>query len=130
MFKCLKCLVGGENHPAVVYLEGTTDEKIQEGEALKIVNGKVTKAGATDKVKYIAGATKTNGLIPCFYVTPFTVFETNMTVTGEKTFFVGKKLALATDALGVGDVSATGVATIFDFVDGRAVGDRIQVIFE
>ena len=130
MFKCLKCLVGSENHPAVVYLEGKVGEEIHEGQALKLVGGKVTKAGVTDKVKYIAGATKTNGLIPCFYVTPFTVFETNLTVQGVGAFIVGSKLALSADARGVADVNASGVATVFDIVDGLAIGDRIQVIFE
>ncbi|MEG2002582.1 MAG: hypothetical protein RR107_05770 [Clostridia bacterium] len=129
MFKCVKMLVGGENQPPVVYLEGTANELITEGEALTIVNGKLTKA--TGKPKYIAAKTQTGGIIPAFYVTPYAVFESTMSVVGTA-FEVGTKLALKADMLEVADASttATGVATVFEFVDGKAVGSKVNVIFE
>lgn len=127
MFKCVKSLIGGENQPPIIYVEAKEGEAILEGEALSLVGGKATKA--TGKPKYIAVKAQTGGVIPVYYVTPFTVFETEMSIVGDA-FVVGTKLALNADMLGVADVSATGVTTVFGFVDGKAVGDKIHVIFE
>lgn len=127
MFKCKKMLIGSENYPALAMLEGTEKEEILEGEALDVVDGKVTKASG--KPKYIAAANRTGGLVPVYIVSPYAVFETKLTVLASE-INVGEKLALSSDGLFVADKAAGGPATIVKFYNDKQIGDYVDIVFE
>ncbi len=123
MFKCVKMLSGSENLPAVVYLSPTASETYEAGEALEVSLGCVTKAST--KVDYIlAGSELIDGLLPCYYVTDMCVLEAETTEDLDDVT-VGSRLSLATDAMGLGDISSSGLATVF------AVNENtVEVIFK
>lgn len=132
MFDLRKIIGGRINVPEPEVLPATGGESYTEGEALKLSDGKLTKAGATDKPVYISAKTYTapeNGVLPCFMVQKAMRFEAPITVSSEVPA-VGSKVTLAEDALGVTDTTESGVATIVDTLDATATGDKVVVIFE
>ena len=126
MFKCVKTSAGTMNVPETVYLPVTAEEKVEEGEALVLSDGKLTKASTS--VEYIAEKTGIGGTIPCLRVTKDAVFECSITsalTDGE----LGDLLLLSSDGQNVGEANETGKAQIVDFAEGKAVGDKIRVRF-
>ncbi len=127
MFICKKMLIGSENTPPIMFAEADKSAEIKIGQALMLEAG-LCKVAAGKKPKYIALNTQQGGVLPVCYVTPFAVFETELSVVGTA-FKVGDKLNLSADGMSVADKNATGVATIFKLC-GTEVGDKVQVIFE
>ena len=134
MFDLRKIINGRMNVPEPDYLPVTEGESYTEGEALKLSDGKLTKAGATEKPMYIAAKTyaapaENAELLPCFLIDKAMRFEAPINVSSEVPA-VGSKVTLDTDALGVTDTTESGVATIIDTNGAAATGDKVVVIFE
>ena len=72
--------------------------------------------------------------LPCYRIASNMVFDVPVTFSETaKAIVVGSKLALATDALGVTDVTASGVCTVVDAKDAntnKESGDYVSVIVE
>lgn len=139
MFNCKKIINGRMNVPETESLPTTAGETYTEGEALYLSGGKLTKASGTTKPTHISLADYTapasgNKDLPCFRIEKNMVFEVPVTFsTTAAAIVVGSKLTVATDGLGVTDVTTSGVVTVVDAQEAntdKANGNIISVIVE
>ena len=94
------------------YLEKTSGETVQAGEALSVANGKLTKCAATAKPEYIAmGGENRSGLVPVIRVLPTTIFEVPAQAD-QSALGAGSKVTLHTDGLKVTATTTSGVFTL------------------
>lgn len=136
MFKLVKIENARQNVPEPEYLEVTASEAVSLGEALILSGGKLTKAtGDNVKPAFIAmadcGASDTKRVIPVCRVEANQIYEVGVTFSETAVaIVVGTKLTLATDGLGVTDVTTKGVVTVVDALEAntkKATGDKILV---
>ena len=121
MFKIAKRDVADVNPH--IYLEGTAEEDIVLGEALKLASGKLTKAGASDEVTHICmGVKDENGNYPVIAVLPYMYFETTSTATVAATA-VGTAVTLHTDGLSV--TATAGGPFVIDETDGATTNSTV-----
>ncbi len=139
MFNCKKIVNGRMNVPETESLPTTASEVYKEGEALVLSSGKLTKASGTTKPTHISLADYTAPAsgqkdLPCYRIEKNMVFEVPVTFSSTAAaIVVGSKLTVATDGLGVTDVTTGGVITVVDAQDAntdKASGDKISVIVE
>lgn len=139
MFNCKKIINGRMNVPETESLPTTAGETYKEGEALVLSGGKLTKCGATAKPTHISLADYTAPAsgqkdLPCYRIASNMVFEVPVTFSSTAAaIVVGSKLTVASDGLGVTDVTTSGVVTVVDALnanDNKASGDLISVIVE
>jgi hypothetical protein len=114
MFDRVKTL-DGTSAPLEYYLL-TDGEATVMGEALKMTNGRLTKAGATETPEFISmraqaaeAASKTP--LPVIRVTEIDEYETTSTVAVPVTN-VGAKVTLHTDGAQVTNTTTSGVFTV------------------
>lgn len=130
MFKLLKIENGRMNVPSPAYYEVTAGEAVQEGEALVLTAGKLTKCGATTKPEFIAMGDKAAtaedrklGVARCaanqIYAVPVTAAPTSLKA--------GDKVTLGTDGMQVTATTTSGVITVEDLNGATAAGDEIIV---
>jgi len=130
MFRLLKIENARMNVPEPVYLDVKASEAVEEGEALVLTSGKLTKCGATATPEYIAmaakAATDTARTIPACRVESNQVYA--VPVTAAPTSLVaGSKVTLYTDGLQVTATTTDGVVTVVDTNGAKAIGDEIIV---
>lgn len=137
MFNLRKIVNGRMNVPEPEYLPTTASEEYTSGEALVLSNGKLTKASGTTKPTHIAMKTYAapatdNEDLPVMRIEKNMVFAAPVTFSETaKEIVLGTKLTVATDGLGVTDVTTSGVATVVDTLSvGTTDGEEIHVIFE
>lgn len=126
MFKCVKTSLGGLNVPPTVYKELTANESATFGEAMTLSVGKLTKASTN--VKYIALKSVDSGEIPVMEVSSHDVYECILT-SDPTDMAIGDKVALSTDGMNVAAKSATGVAEIVNFPEGKTTNNKVHVKF-
>ncbi len=113
MFGLVKIQNAKMNVTEPEYLPATASETFNEGEALVLVGGKLTKASGTTKPEFISAKTvtaKEGEILPVSRLEPAQVWEA--AIPEGVTASVGDKVTLATDGLGIADVSDSGVATV------------------
>lgn len=133
MFNPIKILNGRQNVPEPEFLPVTASEVYKEGEALKIVSGKVTKASGSNVPTHIAlGTEAKGGLLPVARIDRTMVFEVPVTYSSTANAIVlGTKLTITANGDGVTDVTTDGVATVVDTLGAnKTEGDKVLVIFE
>ena len=137
MFNLRKIVNGRMNVPEPEYLPTTPSGEYTEGMALVLSSGKLAKATGTTKPTHIAMKTYTapatgNEDLPVMRIEKNMVFSAPVTFSAEaKAIVLGTKLTIATDSLGVTDVTTSGVATVVDTLSvGTTSGEEIHVIFE
>ncbi len=130
MFRLLKIENARMNVPEPVYLDVTADEAVEEGEALVLTGGKLTKCGATVAPQYIAMGVKaakdTVRTIPVCRVESNQVYAVPVTEAPDN-LVAGSKVQLHTDGLQVTAKTDDGVVTVVDTNGAKAVGDEIIV---
>lgn len=115
MFDLIKHVDGGINAIENNLLM-TDGEAATLGEALKVVNGRLTKAAATDTPEFIsmraqAAETPAKTILPVIRVTEMDEYETTSTTAVASTS-VGQKVTLHTDGAQVTATTASGVFLI------------------
>jgi hypothetical protein len=137
MFYLKKIINGRMNVPEPEYLPTTPSTNYSEGMALVLSGGKLVKATGTSKPTHIAMKTYSapatgNKELPVMRVEKNMVFSAPVTFsTTAVPIVLGSKLTIATDGLGVTDVTTNGVATVVDTLSvGTTNGEEIHVIFE
>ena len=123
--------IGADSTPIEYYLL-TDNEGVTMGEALKQVNGRLTKAAATDTPEFISQRTQaaeatSKTPIPVIRVTETQELETTSTDTVDNTL-VGQKVTI--DASG-DKVTATTTSGVFlvSSTDGAATNSKIRGYF-
>ena len=111
---------------AVEYIEGTASEAIVVGELLKLANGKLTVAGATDVPEFVSLGSGTGTIIPVKRIYEDEVYQTVLSTSGAS-LKVGDKVTTA-DGLKATATTASGVFTITEILDS-AVGGKINGMF-
>ncbi len=134
MFRLTKILNGRINQAEPCFLASTASETYKLGEALTLVDGAVTKAGATAKPTYIAAedytAPATNNRAVCVYpISPAMIFECPVTAS-PAALKAGSKVTLDTTAMAVTATTASGVATIVDTLSAAIANDKVLVSFQ
>lgn len=115
MFKIAKRAVN-DVEPFIHNIAGKAEEVYQVGEALKLTEGALTKAGTADMPTHICmGLVNENGCVPAIAVVPTTYFETTATATVAQTL-VGTAVKLNADGMGV--TATSGGAFVIDETDG------------
>ena len=130
MFRLLKIENARMNVPEPEYLEVTADEAVEEGEALVLTAGKLTKCGATAVPAYIAmgvkSASDTNRRMPVCRVEKNQVYAVPITAA-PASLVPGSKVTLHTDGLQVTATTTSGVVTVVDLNGAAVAGDEIIV---
>ena len=116
--------------PSAERMPMTAGEAYAFGEALKVTDGKVTKASGTDKPEFICSMKATGtagGMLDVTRILPNQTWEAVLTEDGAS-LAVGDKVNIAADGV---DLTATtgGSAQIVQIL-GTAVGDKIRVMFK
>ena len=111
---------------AVEYIEGTASEAIVVGELLKLANGKLTVAGATDVPEFVSLGSGTGTIIPVKRIYEDEVYQTVLSTSGAS-LKVGDKVTTA-DGLKVTATTTSGVFTITEILDS-AQGGKINGMF-
>ena len=111
---------------AVEYIEGTASEAIVVGELLKLANGKLTVAGATDVPEFVSLGSGTGTIIPVKRIYEDEVYQTVLSTSGTS-LKVGDKVTTA-DGLKVTATTTSGVFTITEILDS-AQGGKINGMF-
>ena len=111
---------------AVEYIEGTASEAIVVGELLKLANGKLTVAGATDVPEFVSLGSGTGTIIPVKRIYEDEVYQTVLSTPGTS-LKVGDKVTTA-NGLKATATTASGVFTITEILDS-AVGGKINGMF-
>lgn len=133
MFFLAKCENGRINSDVPQFYEATANEAIEEGEALVLTSGKLTKCGATQTPQFIAmnalAANATERVIPVLRVESVQLYR--VPVDADPTALaVGAKVTIGDDATTVTSTTASGVATIVNLNGAAAADDEIYVRFE
>lgn len=103
---------------------GTT---IQEGMALVLTSGKLTKCGATVKPAYIAMSSGiTDQKIPVIPVAENQIYRVPCTAVPAN---IGIKVTINADGLQVTGTTTDGVATVVDLNGATKAGDQIYIKF-
>lgn len=130
MFRLLKIENARMNVPEPEYLDVTDAEAVDEGEALVLTSGKLTKCGATAAPQYIAMGVKTaadtNRTLPVCRVEKNQVYAVPVTAA-PSALVAGNKVTLHTDGLQVTATTTSGVVTVVDLNGATAAGDEIIV---
>lgn len=111
---------------AVEYIEGTASEAIVVGELLKLANGKLTVAGATDVPEFVSLGSGTGTIIPVKRIYEDEVYQTVLSTSGAS-LKVGDKVTTA-NGLKATATTASGVFTITEILDSAA-GGKINGMF-
>lgn len=111
---------------AVEYIEGTASEAIVVGELLKLANGKLTVAGATDVPEFVSLGSGTGTIIPVKRIYEDEVYQTVLSTSGAS-LKVGDKVTTA-NGLKATATTASGVFTITEILDS-ATGGKINGMF-
>ena len=111
---------------AVEYIEGTASEAIVVGELLKLANGKLTVAGATDVPEFVSLGSGTGTIIPVKRIYEDEVYQTVLSTSGAS-LKVGDKVTTV-NGLKATATTASGVFTITEILDS-AVGGKINGMF-
>lgn len=111
---------------AVEYIEGTASEAIVVGELLKLANGKLTVAGATDVPEFVSLGSGTGTIIPVKRIYEDEVYQTVLSTSGTS-LKVGDKVTTA-DGLKATATTTSGVFTITEILDS-AQGGKINGMF-
>ena len=111
---------------AVEYIEGTASEAIVVGELLKLANGKLTVAGATDVPEFVSLGSGTGTIIAVKRIYEDEVYQTVLSTSGTS-LKVGDKVTTA-NGLKATATTASGVFTITEILDS-AVGGKINGMF-
>ena len=111
---------------AVEYIEGTASEAIVVGELLKLANGKLTVAGATDVPEFVSLGSGTGTIIPVKRIYEDEVYQTVLSTSGTS-LKVGDKVTTA-NGLKATATTASGVFTITEILDS-AIGGKINGMF-
>lgn len=111
---------------AVEYIEGTASEAIVAGELLKLANGKLTVAGATDVPEFVSLGSGTGTIIPVKRIYEDEVYQTVLSTSGAS-LKVGDKVTTA-NGLKATATTASGVFTITEILDSAA-GGKINGMF-
>ena len=112
------------------YYEVTADEAVEEGEALVLTSGKLTKCGTTTKPTHIAMMSLPASAVKREIAT-VRVDENQLwrvPVIADPTALVpGAKVTLGGDALTVTATTNSGVVTVEDLGGAEKAGDEIYV---
>ena len=100
---------------AVEYIEGTASEAIVVGELLKLANGKLTVAGATDVPEFVSLGSGTGTIIPVKRIYEDEVYQTVLSTSGTS-LKVGDKVTTA-NGLKATATTTSGVFTITEILD-------------
>lgn len=111
---------------AVEYIEGTASEAIVVGELLKLANGKLTVAGASDVPEFVSLGSGTGTIIPVKRIYEDEVYQTVLSTSGAS-LKVGDKVTTA-NGLKATATTASGVFTITEILDSAA-GGKINGMF-
>ena len=111
---------------AVEYIEGTASEAIVVGELLKLANGKLTVAGATDVPEFVSLGSGTGTIIPVKRIYEDEVYQTVLSTAGTS-LKVGDKVTTA-NGLKATATTTSGVFTITEILDS-AQGGKINGMF-
>lgn len=111
---------------AVEYIEGTASEAIVVGELLKLANGKLTVAEATDVPEFVSLGSGTGTIIPVKRIYEDEVYQTVLSTSGAS-LKVGDKVTTA-NGLKATATTASGVFTITEILDS-ATGGKINGMF-
>lgn len=111
---------------AVEYIEGTASEAIVVGELLKLANGKLTVAGATDVPEFVSLGSGTGTIIPVKRIYEDEVYQTVLSTSGAS-LKVGDKVTTV-NGLKATATTASGVFTITEILDSAA-GGKINGMF-
>ena len=111
---------------AVEYIEGTASEAIVVGELLKLANGKLTVAGATDVPEFVSLGSGTGTIIPVKRIYEDEVYQTVLSTSGTS-LKVGDKVTTA-NGLKATATTTGGVFTITEILDS-AQGGKINGMF-
>ena len=111
---------------AVEYIEGTASEAIVVGELLKLANGKLTVAGASDVPEFVSLGSGTGTIIPVKRIYEDEVYQTVLSTSGAS-LKVGDKVTTA-NGLKATATTTSGVFTITEILDS-AVGGKINGMF-
>ena len=111
---------------AVEYIEGTASEAIVVGELLKLANGKLTVAGATDVPEFVSLGSGTGTIIPVKWIYEDEVYQTVLSTSGTS-LKVGDKVTTA-NGLKATATTTSGVFTITEILDS-AQGGKINGMF-
>ena len=111
---------------AVEYIEGTASEAIVVGELLKLANGKLTVAGATDVPEFVSLGSGTGTIIPVKRIYEDEVYQTVLSTSGAS-LKVGDKVTTA-NGLKATATTTSGVFTITEILDS-AQGGKINGMF-
>ena len=111
---------------AVEYIEGTASEAIVVGELLKLANGKLTVAEATDVPEFVSLGSGTGTIIPVKRIYEDEVYQTVLSTSGAS-LKVGDKVTTA-NGLKATATTASGVLTITEILDS-ATGGKINGMF-
>lgn len=111
---------------AVEYIEGTASEAIVVGELLKLANGKLTVAGATDVPEFVSLGSGTGTIIPVKRIYEDEVYQTVLSTSGAS-LKVGDKVTTA-NGLKATATTTSGVFTITEILDSAA-GGKINGMF-
>ena len=104
--------------PFIHNLSATTGEAYELGEALKLAEGKLTKASGADKPGYICMGPVNGEIVPVIAVMPTTYFEVEASATVAETL-IGSKVTLGTDGLTV--TAPDGGNFVIDETEGTTV---------
>lgn len=104
--------------PFIHNLGITTGEAYALGEALKLEDGKLTKASGADKPGYICMGPVNGEIVPVIAVVPTTYFEVEASATVAETL-IGSKVTLGTDGLTV--TATEGGNFVIDETEGTTV---------
>lgn len=130
MFRLLKIENARMNVPEPEYLDVTDAEAVDEGEALVLTSGKLTKCGATAAPQYIAMGVKTaadtSRTLPVCRVEKNQVYAVPVTAA-PSALVAGSKVTLHTDGLQVTATTTSGVVTVVDLNGATTAGDEIIV---
>lgn len=109
--------------PSVEYIEGTVGEVFYYGEALTILDEKLTKCEPTDKPKFISlgdiVCEESKTLVPVMRIFEFYLFTCPVAVD-LSSVPVGKSVTLNLDATGITAETSGGVAFIVSVDDEEA----------
>ena len=111
---------------AVEYIEGTASEAIVVGELLKLANGKLTVAGATDVPEFVSLGSGTGTIIPVKRIYEDEVYQTVLSTSGAS-LKVGDKVTTV-NGLKATATTASGIFTITEILDSAA-GGKINGMF-
>ena len=105
----------------------TVDENIVIGEVLKFVDGKLTKATASDVPEFVAMSNDRDGFVTVKRIYEDEIYETKLAADGAA-LNIGDKVTIHEDGLQATATTAGGVFEIIEILD-TAVGGAVRGLF-